>query len=85
MTYSFEHIKKTYNLKHLTVEQILNDSLKQLLLNLPKVNLYHTCTEFFFLKTCQTCMSKNKPTETFCTNCGDLLNIKSKCNINLGE
>lgn len=102
--YSFNTFKKLYQIKQLTCERILQNSLQcintQSLLSfeyttlyyktLPNFkmkikNLYMQCTELFFVKTCTTCQTKHTPQQDFCMHCGDLLNIKHKCNIDLGE
>lgn len=46
---------------------------------------YNTCKDYIFLWCCTTCETTHLPNNTFCTNCGNLLNNETKYNINLGE
>lgn len=41
--------------------------------------------KIFSIQTCSTCYTYHYPNHVFCTYCGDLLNIRKRYNIDLGE
>lgn len=47
--------------------------------------VYNTCKDYLFLRYCTACETSHLPNNTYCSNCGDLLNNETKYNINLGE